>query len=658
MVDLAFITLLASLACAIGDPIAGRLAPRPANRLDRLAQALTLGLGLIALTITAAALAGHLDRNGLVIAITLLATFALCLEQSPFAWFKRGTSGARPPFPASAHQPGMDREALASAHASPASSETRPDTAPTWKQPGNIIPFLGLVALVGTLLTALAPPTDGDALCYHLQVPKVFLESGSLRFDPDLHETIYPLATEMLYALALASRGPVACRLIHWLFGVAFALNVTALARPILGPRATWAGVVALLTPAVANGMGAPMNDVALAAFGNAAIVGVLRLRDYPSIRAALLAGLFAGLAIGVKYPALVLVGVLGLVILWPARSFTFRDRARLAFCFGLATIATGGVWYARAFVYTGNPVYPFFRGVFGTGLDIVLDPASLPMRVTPWNVLTVLWPMTLDPDRFDSLSHQFGPAFLMFLPALLLEKAPRRLLGVVAIGYAFLTLCVTQRQSMRFVLIAVGPLSVGVAWLASRWSDRPSIPARMLVGALVALLAAEAGLAAARSRHGLNVALGRESHSQFLTRREPTYRVGAWIDAHLPADARLIGQEHRGFYLPRRYTMELAHRRRTGLATSGEGPEEIARTLAGRGYTHLLLCPPQPEDAVEFDPTLSRALAPWLAGRTPLYREPIEDPDGVTRLYSIYALPTLERPTTLAAGPADGGPR
>ena len=89
-------------------------------------------------------------------------------------------------------------------------------------------------------------------------------------------------------------------------------------------------------------------------------------------------------------------------------------------------------------------------------------------MPVTAWNVLTALVPMTLHPDRFDSVSHQFGPVFLLFLPALFLEKRPRRVIAVAALGYAFLMICVSQRQSMRFVLIALGPMSVGVAWLAN----------------------------------------------------------------------------------------------------------------------------------------------------------------------------------------------
>jgi len=284
--------------------------------------------------------------------------------------------------------------------------------------------------------------------------------------------------------------------------------------------------------------------------------------------------------------------------------------------------------------------VYPFFRQVFGgAGLDEVLDPIKRPMAVTAWNLLTALGPMTLQPERFDSFSHQLGPVFLLFLPGLLLEKAPRRVLEVVALGYGCLMICVTQRQSMRFVLMTLGPMSVAVAWLASTWWDRRSLPGRVLVGILLATLGFEASLAVARARHGLGVVLGLEAAEQFLDRREPTFRVGRWIGANLPGTARIVGQDHRGFYIPRPYTMELAHRRRTGLGRGGESASEVAARLRQSGFTHVLLCPPVPETAVEFDPTLGRLLAPWLEGRRPLFREEIADADGVARRYAIFGL-------------------
>ena len=372
-------------------------------------------------------------------------------------------------------------------------------------------------------MVATGPVTDGDALCYHLQVPKVFLMPGAAGFDPDLHETVYPLVTEMLYAVALEFRGPVACRWIQWFLGLALAANVTAMARPSLGRRAWWAGAIVLLAPAISNGMSAPLNDVALAAFGAAAIFAWTRLLDRPGPAAAAVAGVLAGLAIGVKYPALVLFGLMG-GFLWrtglevvSCRRIVPGPRRRswltLAAVYSLATLAVGGWWYLRAYVHTGNPVYPFFRQAFGgAGLDEVLDPIKRPMAVTSWNLLMALGPLTLQPDRFDSFSHQFGPIFLLFLPAALLDRPPRRVLGLAALGYLFLMICLTQRQSMRFVLIALGPLSVAVAYGMATWCDRKTVPARLMVAMLLRALGLEAGLAMARGRHVLGLIAGRES--------------------------------------------------------------------------------------------------------------------------------------------------
>jgi hypothetical protein len=307
---------------------------------------------------------------------------------------------------------------------------------------------------------------------------------------------------------------------------------------------------------------------------------------------------------------------------------------------FGTMALLVGGVWYLRAWLYTGNPVFPFFRHVFGgAGLDEVLDPIKRPLAVTALNLLSALGPLTLEPDRFDSFAHQFGPLFLLFLPALLLERPPSRVLGIVALGYTFLTFCLTQRQSMRFVLIAVGPMAVGVAWLACRWRDRDSLPGRVLVALLLLAMGFEASLALARARHGLPVVTGRETAEAYLDRREPTFRVGRWMAENLPGDARVVGQDHRGYYLPRPYTMELAYRRRTGLGRGAIPAHVVVEQLRQAGFTHVLLCPPIPEDAVEFDPTLGRLLAPWLEGRRPLYRREIGDADGVIRRYALYRL-------------------
>lgn len=612
MLDPLFTLLLTAWAAGLGLRLIGRVGPTRDDPANRLALAVPIGLGMLALAVLGLGEVGSLSRPGIVAVLAIGAVLGAGELRKVIDWASRGI--------------------------------VWPVGRVGWAVDGALA-----AGIVGSLLTALTPVTDGDALCYHLQVSKVFLEKNAALYEPDLHETAYPLVTEMLYAVALAFRGPVACRLVQWVLGLAFAANVAAVARPILGTRARWAAAVALLVPAVSNGMAAPLNDVALACFGNAALHAWIRWLERPMGRSAALAGVLAGMALGVKFPALVWVAILGgamvaLAGLARIRSIDaeyHRPRFRHVLIFGIVAVAVGSPWYLRAYRHTGNPVHPFFRTVFGAGLDEVLVPSWRPLPVDAVHLATAIAPLTLEPEKFDSLAHQFGPAFLLFLPGLLLFRPPARVAGVAALGWCFLTLCLTQRQSMRFLLIAVGPMAVAVAWVAVRACERRSMPGRLLAGLLVGILAFEAAIAVGHARHGIGVVLGSESAEAYLERREPTYRVGRWIAANLPEPARLIGQEHRGFYLPRPYAMERAHRRRTGLGTRGESAEEIAATLRAEGFTHLLLCPPEPEGAVEFDPTLSRRLAPWLERRRPLYREAIVDPDGVLRRYAIYDLAT-----------------
>ena len=293
--------------------------------------------------------------------------------------------------------------------------------------------------------------TDGDALCYHLQVPKVFLMRGSVGFLPDLHETVYPLVTELLYALALEFRGPVACRGIQWFLGLVFAANVIALARPVLGSRAWWAGAIVLSVPAVSNGMTAPLNDVALAAFGTAAIFAWIRLHDRPSYARRDPGGLVRrpgdrGQVSGARLCA----------VCWRRRSCcAVLDRRPPSAAARPAAVGSpwrssmsrrrspsGGWWYLRAYVHTGNPVFPFFRdclrrGRAGRGARPVQAAAAGRLRST---CSFRSCRSRSQPDRFDSFSHQFGPIFLLFLPALLLERAPRRVWSLAVLGYLFLT--------------------------------------------------------------------------------------------------------------------------------------------------------------------------------------------------------------------------
>ena len=70
-------------------------------------------------------------------------------------------------------------------------------------------------------------------------------------------------------------------------------------------------------------------------------------------------------------------------------RSLPRRPWLALALIYLGTAALVGGCWYLRAYVHTGNPVYPYFRQVFGnSGLDEVLDPSKRPLSLSPLHLL------------------------------------------------------------------------------------------------------------------------------------------------------------------------------------------------------------------------------------------------------------------------------
>ena len=175
MLDLGFVGLLTIWSAGVGLWTLRRLGSTPEHPADALALAVPLGLGLLGLATLGLAEFSMLDRMGLAIVLALGGGPGRRARAWP-AWL------AGCPWLGGASDPRSGTLTRARGELPPLARPICSWASPCWP------PSLG------TLLTALAPVTDGDALCYHLQVPKLFLWRGAAVFDPDLHETVYPLA--------------------------------------------------------------------------------------------------------------------------------------------------------------------------------------------------------------------------------------------------------------------------------------------------------------------------------------------------------------------------------------------------------------------------------------------------------------------------------
>jgi len=593
---LAFVSL-AMAAFGLGRPILRGLSVAEEDRLSLVVWSISLGLIAAGLVLLVLGLLGILYAP-----LIGLITAAACLMA--VGEIGRGY---------------IERKISAVEDTRPRQFQKGPQT--SWTPPapwlsGGLLLAAG-AACLGSLLAALAPPTAGDAMCYHLELPKTFLLQHRIVYLPYHDNSTFPLLAEIWYLWALAVEGGVCAQLVHWGLGILLGLATVVLATPVLGRPWAWiAGGLVVLTPGVNNQMTAPLNDVALAAMTTLAVAAWWRaVVAEDGRRWFLLAGLAAGAALGTKYIALLLAVAVGLAWLWIALRNKARRRLLLEGAAIVAVVAAsvGGIWYVRAAWHRGNPVYPFLGEVFSdrqtanSDLSETLPKSKSPLGRGPIALASAPWQVTMHPERFGGRGHQLGVLPLVALPGLLFCRRLRGLGTLLAVSAGYAVLWFLLRQNVRFLFPVVPLLAAATVWV---WVGvrRFPIPARWTVAAAFAgVVAAMAAVGLHRAGDRLAVATGIESREDYLLRHEPTYQAAAVLNRLAPEGAHVLSQDYRGFYFDSRVTRENVYRRHSGYDRCITDPARLSHQLRRAGFTHLLLAEASGSNAVGFDPTLSR---------------------------------------------------
>ncbi len=524
-----------------------------------------------------------------------------------------------------------------------------PTVPPRWLYVGFV--FLAGAVVAGSGISALAPPTAGDALYYHLQLPKVFLEAHGLVYLPLHEKSTFPLAVEMWYLWGLAIEGPVTAQMLHWVAGVLAALASVLLARSLLGNQWAWSvGVIVLCVPGISNQMTAPLNDVALVLLTTLALTAwreAVYEQDKP--RTFLLAGVMLGAAVGTKYLALVFAASVAAFVLWQYATQPKQRRvlARGATIVACTAVLVGGAWYVRAACYRGNPVYPFFAKYVGEAAPEALGDSKTPLSWNPLQVMAAPWTISMQPERFGGRGHQLGGLFLAVLPTLVVARRLRGLASLLAISAIYAGLWYALRQNVRFLLPVVPLLGTAVVWMAietarmpalSRWTCQSVMLLLLLVGALVPL---------ARAQRHIAVVCGHQSRDAYLTEHEPTYRAAALSNLLLPPDTHILSLDYRGFYFKHRITREKNYGFRHDYMSAIEAAGRVEKPLREAGFTHLLLAENLDAQGIQFNRRLPQFVDDQLARQSKagtstlktLHDYTYQDIDGVRRRYRLIAL-------------------
>jgi hypothetical protein len=170
---------------------------------------------------------------------------------------------------------------------------------------------LAAVALLFGGVAALAPEKEWDALWYHLNLPRLWLEAGRPVDLVEEYVSLYPLTWELVFGAGLVLGGPVAAKLLHFVCLPLLACTAWVAARRYVGAAsAAAAAAFVVTTPTMLWESGTAYVDAALALHAAIACYALARYADRGELPWGALAALHFGGAAATKHLGIVVTFV------------------------------------------------------------------------------------------------------------------------------------------------------------------------------------------------------------------------------------------------------------------------------------------------------------------------------------------------------------
>jgi len=232
-----------------------------------------------------------------------------------------------------------------------------------WKDAGSLEMIFAIVVgftLLTTLITALAPPLKFDALVYHLTIPSAYLDAGRISYLPWTMFWGMPQTAEMLFMWVMALAGAEAAAVLGWLIGVLALVGIFGFVSHRLNAFSAWVAVATLMAGYTsASSLAWGYVDWMTALFGCAFLISLENWCTHQKRSVLIYSGVFAGLALGTKYTAGVLLFCGLVVIAWHGRKEALSRQFHNVIQFAVAALSLSSPWWVKNLLATGNPFYP-----------------------------------------------------------------------------------------------------------------------------------------------------------------------------------------------------------------------------------------------------------------------------------------------------------
>jgi 4-amino-4-deoxy-L-arabinose transferase-like glycosyltransferase len=336
---------------------------------------------------------------------------------------------------------------------------------------GTTVVWLAIITIVilFTFKLPLYPPTAWDATEYHLAVAKIYTQAHAIVFTPYLRYPVTPQLNQMLFVGAFIAYDDISAQLIEYAMLILISFGLYSLSKRYFSP---WVGIFSsalwLGSPlAIQNGT-IGYIDIGLTLFAFFGIYAFINYHQTDENSWLWLSGIFLGFAAAVKYPALFLILVCGIISLWMAiKKRDFRILLKL----GIAILAMIAPFYIRNYYYSGNPFFPYLSNIFHQRIWNVADAVGLAREQSWWglsktalNLVKLPLYLVFKPNIF-MLGFDFkiilSPVYLLAFPSIPLMFFIRKTRLMSIFTASFTLFWFSTVQIIRYLLPVIPVLAI-----------------------------------------------------------------------------------------------------------------------------------------------------------------------------------------------------
>ncbi len=488
---------------------------------------------------------------------------------------------------------------------------------PTWLPPAILISSLTV------FLFTLLPPAEGfDGLSYHLRSPELLLKDGGILLH-NIPALWYPSLIEGDYLWALGLGSERTAQMLHGAFYMLTLMLVWEWSRQVFGAKSAWWALAILASmPSLPWLSSWAYTDIALTFFGLACLYVLWRWSEAYDTPWLVISGLFAGMAMGVKYTSFILPLVCIIFVIFHERLNWGRITSSVI-KFSVPALIISSPWYLRNWLLMSNPFYPFvFGGRYwdafranafsGAGTGIGWDFREI-----------LLLPFTLTLGFHDRSYYdgRLGPLFLLLLPIALWaiwnkrsgstnEKNSLLIINLFTLSsYLFWVFSVIQTIHLwqsRLLIPALIPFAIPIGLGITQLETlnlpqlRISYITTRIIGVVIAVTLID-NCSSLIVRRPLAYALGMESRQAYFERIQLSYAVAINLVNTTPPDAYVYFLfEPRSYQMPRKVQPDLINDNLAHDYYLFRTSDAIINDWGAKGYTHILLYNPGVESYIK----------------------------------------------------------